>query len=90
MLILHRSKCAENEKCPICRRVYTEFGILDANQLFCLDCGAVFIKKQVRDNLSTNRKELLEAQESELKCVCGFVAKTKAGLVNHKRGCDAP
>jgi len=88
MLILHRSKCAENEKCPVCRRIFTEFAIVDGDCLGCLDCGAVFIKKDVRDHLSENRKELLSAQDNELKCICGFVAKTKAGLVNHKRGCD--
>ena len=86
-MIVSRHDVADNEKCPICRRVYVNFA--DCGGMYgCLECGCVFLPKGRREHLRENQVTILSELSSALVCECGFVAKTKAGLVNHKRRCN--
>lgn len=39
------------EKCSICRDVFSDLGVIDANTLFCLACGCVFKTKKFREDV---------------------------------------
>lgn len=79
------------DKCPQCNDFNQTFILVSDGQLGCRKCGAVFIATFVRDDFNEHVLDILKSQEedrSSWSCECGFNAKTKAGLVAHKRACD--
>ena len=87
----------DNEKCPRCLTIFVNFMVVGENLLGCLNCGSVFVKKDVREFVRDHQKEILELNKAghhilvdDIKntCGCGFEAKSKAGLKAHQRKCE--
>ena len=88
-------------RCPNCKEMFRDFMIVNDDMLGCMQCGTVFVKKEVRaENTAhyvmlanapkVDPKEEPEAPE-EMKeepaiCPeCGFEAKSALGLGSHLR-----
>jgi uncharacterized C2H2 Zn-finger protein len=84
----------ENEKCPRCLTIFVNFMVVGENLLGCLNCGSIFVKKEVREFVRDHQKEIMQIHKFALPpvgdhaCGCGFEAKTKAGLKAHQRKCE--
>lgn len=90
----------EGEKCPKCLDGWVDFMEIDSNKglLGCYKCGCVFVRKGVRTEEISGKKDQLERQakeefvvvdgvpqENPLRCdVCDFVAKSIQGLKVHR------
>ena len=83
-----------NEKCPRCLTIFVNFMVVGENLLGCLNCGSVFVKKDVREFVRDHQKEIMVANKGHLRsivgfvCGCGFKAKSQAGLKAHQRKCE--
>ena len=93
--VINRHNGNENEKCPRCLTIFVNFMEAGKNTLACLNCGTVFVKKDVREFVRLHQKRIMELEEqieehanNPLVCACGFEAKSNAGLVAHKRKCE--
>ena len=89
--IKNRHSGDANEKCPRCLTIFVNFMVVDENLLGCLNCGAVFVRKEVRGFVRSHQKEILinrDVKPIDNVCNCGFEAKTKAGLAAHQRKCN--
>ena len=85
------------EKCPQCRFIGRSFLELSEDLWGCMDCGCTFIPRKrrlkIREDILVEQKVVVEDKKDTeeinfLKCDfigCEFIAKTKYGLIVHKR-----
>lgn len=81
----------KNDRCPICKFMDQNFIYISDKELSCYSCGIIFINKESRDAMKRISLEMLIAQKEDkrFRCECGFEAKSRAGLVAHKRKCNS-
>lgn len=92
MRLVSKHRLPENEKCPKCLMIFSNFAQVSDDLLGCLKCGCVFIRSEVRNELSEHQAKILVEQDKVIelpvyRCECGFEAKNNVGLAAHQRHC---